>query len=85
MEGGLEQSFGLGQGKVAIFSGNFSQDRDANAPEPVALAILSRPGLEKSLENGGVAGVRQAFKLFLDCGDHHGLDALGMSQQLTKP
>jgi hypothetical protein len=64
---------------VPIFSGNFSQDRDAQAPEPVALAIFSRPGLEESLENGGVAGVRQAFKLPLDGRDYHDLNALRRS------
>jgi len=82
MEGGLEQLFSLAKGKVAIFAGNFSQDRDTQAPEPVALTILARTGLEKSLENGGMAGIRQALKLFLDGSDHHGLDALCFSAHI---
>ena len=51
MEGGLEQSSGLRQGEVAILPCHFPQDRDANSPEPVPLAILARPSLEESLQD----------------------------------
>jgi hypothetical protein len=76
MKSGLQQVYGRGQREISIFFSQFSQDRDAQAPEPVALAIFSRPGLEKSLENDGVAGVRQAIKLGLDGRGHYGFNVL---------
>ncbi len=66
------QSSSFSQGYVLIFLGQSSQDRDANAPEPVARGILARPGLKKPLEIRGPGGISQAFQLSLDGGDHHG-------------
>src|SRR5574340_820183 len=49
VKSGPEQASGLRHRQLPILFSQFSQDRDPNTPEAVALAVLSRAGLKKAL------------------------------------
>jgi hypothetical protein len=69
----VKQASGFSQGKALIFPGQSSQNRDANAPEAVAGAILARASLKKSLKDSDSPRLSQTFQFSLDGCDHHGL------------